>query len=144
MKPTIEITITPVDLEAARHCPWSGKTCLIAQAFKRTLDEHVVASSWNCVDALTRDFGELHGYSFNDATVTRLMDLFDRGHRSDTEEIAGLLPYSFGVERTCNRRLEAHAQEHYRAVFTSKAALPLHILDIAVITDFLAAAKAKQ
>lgn len=147
MKPTIEITITPADLESARQCPWSGKTCLIAQAFRRTFDEHVIASSWNCVDALSRDFGELHGYSFNDATVTQLMSLFDRGHLRDAEAITSLLPYTFAVERTCNRRLESHVQERYRYVFTPKDSRPrslLHLLDIAIITDFLAASKAKQ
>ena len=140
-----EITITADDLEAARQCPWSGKTCLIAQAAERTLNEYVLASSWNCVDALSRDFQILNGYNFQDDGITRLMALFDRGHVEDDEEIANLLPYVFTARRTCKYQLEPRAQEYYRRVFAPKSTIfrtppsPLHILDIAVVEDFLVA-----
>ena len=102
MKPIIKITLTAADFATARQCPWSGKTCLIAQAAKRTFDEHVVASSWSCVDTITRDFEYLHGYTFHDETVTRLMALFDRGHQEDIQEVTAGLPYTFVAKLTCS------------------------------------------
>ena len=88
-----QITITPDDFSLARQYPWSGKTCLVAQAAERTLDEYVVASSWNCVDAISQNFEELHGYSFQDDVIVRLMALFDRGHQEDDEKPCGQRPH---------------------------------------------------
>lgn len=142
MKPIIKITLTAADFTAARQCPWSGKTCLIAQAAKRTLDEYVVASSWSCVDTITRDFEYLHGYTFHDATVTRLMALFDRGHQEDAWEVAAGLPYTFAAKLTCKYQLEPKAREHYRQVFTKASDLPrkvpsLRILDQELVESLL-------